>query len=172
MKHLLKPFSLLLTLLFCVSCLCGCGAKEVKCPFTEANWESTIEDIKALETDLEEGGESSYYGASYLAPSTYRDLDGTVQYMFDEEDNLALVQWSYETDSLDELETLYQTIHNELTDSYGEGGFESQFSSSIGGDVWYLENGNIILMFSAVDDYKAIHLSYVSPDHSLENPNK
>lgn len=172
MKHFNKPFYLLFAIFSCCSLLCGCAEKEVTCPFTEANWENTSEEILALEPELTEGGESSYYGDSYIGPKTYQDLAGTIQYMFDEDGKLALIQWSYKAATADDAQTLYQTLHRDLEDKYGEGDFNSKFSSSIGGDVWYLENGNIILMYAEVSDYQAVQLSFVSPDHSLDNPNK
>lgn len=168
MKQLRKTICLALILVMSIACLSGCTTKEVICPFTEIKWDNTVEDIFALEGEDYEEGESLYYGDSYVYPKEYKGFDGTIQYMFDEKDNLACMVWLYSSDSHDEIWNLYEEITNELTEEYGEGGLDSAFASQVGGDVWYLDGGNIILMASLVDEYKAVQFSFVSPDHSLE----
>ena len=88
--------------------------------------------------------------------------------MFDEKDKLACMVWLYSSESHDEVFGLYEEITKELTDEYGEGGLDSAFASQVGGNVWYLDGGNIILMASLVDEYKAVQFSFVSPKHSLD----
>lgn len=168
MKHLQKIACLLAAVLMMASCLTGCSEQEVHCPFTEITWENSVEDIFALEGENYEEGESLYYGDSYVYPKTYKDLEGTIQYMFDEKDNLACMVWLYSCDSADDVTALYDEITEELTDTYGEGGLKTPFASQVGGNVWYLDGGNIILMASTVDEYKAIQFSFVSPEHSLK----
>ena len=170
MKHSRKILCLVLSFLLSASFLLGCGTKEVICPFTEITWDNTAEDIFALEGEEYEDGDALYYGASYKYEKEYRGLNGSIQYMFDEEDKLACMAWLYASDSQDEIQKLYDTIHEEMVDKYGKGGYESEFQSQITGDVWYLEGGNIILLISTVDEYKALQFSFVSPQHSLEEP--
>lgn len=170
MKHLHKLLSLLLILSLALSCLIGCSKKEVICPFTKITWQDTLEDIQKLEGKDYEEGESLYYGECYNYPKEFKGVTGTLQYMFDEEDKLACMAWLYSSDSLEEIETLYKTLHEDLEAEYGKGKYDSQFASEIGGDVWYQDGGNIILLLSTVDEYKAIQLSYVSPEHSLDEP--
>lgn len=168
MKQLRKVLCLIFIFVMSTSCLFGCGAKEVTCPFTEIKWENTVEDIFALEGENYEEGESLYYGDSYVYPKEYKGYNGTIQYMFDEKDKLACMVWLYSSESGDEISDLYKEITEELTAEYGEGGLDSAFASQVGGNVWYLDGGNIILMASLVDEYKAVQFSYVSPKHSLD----
>lgn len=168
MKQLRKVLCLAFILVMSTSCLFGCGGKEVVCPFTEIKWENTVEDIFALEGENYEEGESLYYGDSYVYPKEYKGYNGTIQYMFDEKDKLACMVWLYSSESHDEVFGLYEEITKELTDEYGEGGLDSAFASQVGGNVWYLDGGNIILMASLVDEYKAVQFSFVSPKHSLD----
>lgn len=170
MKHLRKMICLFLSFLLSVSFLLGCTQKEVICPFTEITWTNSAEDIFALEGKDYEDGDALYYGASYKYEKEYRGLNGSIQYMFDENDKLACMAWLYASDSQEEIQSLYDTIHKEMVDKYGKGGYESEFQSQISGDVWYLEGGNIILLISTVDEYKALQFSFVSPEHSLEEP--
>lgn len=170
MKHLRKTICLILSFLLSVTVLLGCSQKEVICPFTEITWENSTEDIFALEGEDYEDGDALYYGPSYKYNKEYRGLNGTIQYMFDENDKLACMAWLYASDSMEEIQTLYDTIHQELVDEYGKGGYESEFQSQITGDVWYLDGGNIILLISTVNEYKALQLSFVSPEHSLDEP--
>lgn len=172
MRQLYKSFCLILIMLLSISCFGGCAKKEVTCPFTEITWEDSFEEIKALEGEDYEDGESLYYGACYNYPKEYKGVEGTIQYMFDEEDKLACMAWLYVADSSEEIEKLYQTLHDEMVDTYGEGGLDSQFDSQINGDVWYLDGGNIIIIVSTVENYKALQFSFVSPEHSLEEPKK
>ena len=169
MKQLRKVVCLALILVMSASCLFGCGKKEVICPFTEIKWDNSAEDIFALEGEDYEEGESLYYGDSYIYSKEYKGFDGTVQYMFDEKGKLASMVWLYSSEDGDEIFDLYKEITNELTNEYGEGGLDSAFASQVGGNVWYLEGGNIILMASLVEDYKAVQFSFVSPKHSVDN---
>lgn len=171
MKQLRKVVCLILVFLMSMSCLFGCAAKEVICPFTEIKWENTVEDIFALEGEKYEEGESLYYGDSYVYPKEYKGFEGTIQYMFDEKGKLASMVWLYSSDSGDEILDLYEEISKELTNEYGEGGLSSAFASQVGGNVWYLDGGNIILMASLVADYKAVQFSFVSPKHSIDKSN-
>lgn len=171
MKQLRKAVCLALILVMSTSCLFGCAAKEVICPFTDIKWENTVDDIFALEGENYEEGESLYYGDSFVYPKEYKGYNGTIQYMFDEKGKLASMVWLYSSDSSDEVYDLYEEITNELTDEYGEGGLNSAFASQVGGNVWYLDGGNIILMASLVDEYKAVQFSFVSPKHSVDKSN-
>ena len=170
MKQLRKVICLALILVMSTSCLFGCGAQKVICPFTEITWDNTVDDIFALEGENYEEGESLYYGDSYVYPKEYKGFDGTIQYMFDEDGKLASMVWLYSNEDGDEIFDLYKEITYELIDEYGEGSLDSSFASQVGGNVWYLDGGNIILMASLVADYKAVQFSFVSPKHSIENP--
>lgn len=170
MKQLRKVVCLALILVMSTSCLFGCSTQKVICPFTEIKWENTAEDIFALEGENYEEGESLYYGDSYVYPKEYKGYDGTIQYMFDEDGKLASMVWLYSNEDGDEIFDLYKEITYELIDEYGEGSLDSAFASQVGGNVWYLDGGNIILMASLVADYKAVQFSFVSPKHSVDNP--
>ena len=172
MKLIRKTFCLFLVISMSIVSLLGCSSKDVTCPFTEITWEDGVEEIMALEGESYEEGTSIYSGDCYKYKKEYKGLDGIIQYMFDEEGNLASMKWTYECDSADEASELYQEIEDELTAEYGEGDFDSTFESQVSGNVWYSDKGNIILMYSIVTDYNAVQFSFVSPMHSMEKPSK
>ena len=69
--------------------------------------------------------------------------------------------WGYSTDSSEELNTLYDELCDEITAEYGESDYNPQLG---GGNVWYMDEGNIVLFNIDTAEYKALQLNYVHPD--------
>ncbi len=160
----------LIILLFILMVCCSKG-EEIQAPFSTLTWSATAEDVVALEGSDYKEGEPVYSGDCYTYAHEYKGMTGTLQYMFDEKGRLASVAWLCTSTSLDEIQSLYAKEQAEITEKYGEGGFDSQYASQIGGDVWYTDGGNIILLMSTVDEYQALQISYVNPRHALAKPN-
>lgn len=163
MAHLahfhLKPF-LFLILTTCF--LAGCGsASSAVCPFTEIVWEDTLEDITALEGEPSQTYPSVYNGSVYVYPKKYQSWDGNIKYMFDDKNELMCISWTYD-DSDSSVTEIYQSIHEQLEASYGESGYSTNSSSNYG-DVWYLDEGNIILSAVTTDSQNALQYSYLNP---------
>ena len=54
-----------------------------------------------------------------------------------------------------------------MEDTYGESGYDSENPTNYG-DVWYLENGNILLMVVTTDTQQALQYSYLNPEVSTK----
>ena len=90
MKHLHEFITSLLFLTSIILFLTGCSSVQTKntCPFTEITWNSTPEDIRALEGELQDSYYSSFKGTTYVYNKEYLGLKGTIKYMFDDANRL------------------------------------------------------------------------------------
>ena len=164
-----KLFSLCLTLALVAALLCGCGGKKnaafPDCPFSELTWASSVADMEKAEGIDYETYDSVYGGTTYTYSKEYKGLPGTVKYMFDAEKKLASIAWAYGSDSADELKQLYENIHADVAAVHGESGYNTDKETNYG-DVWYLEEGNIIISTMLTDSQKALQFAYLSPEQS------
>ena len=117
------------------------------------------------ESTLIESYDSIYGGQTYTYSKEYQGRSGTIKYMFDDKDNLCSVAFTFSSDSADEINGFYDILHKDLTEAYGKGGFDTENYTSKG-DVWYLDDGNIILSTMITSEIKALQINYVSPEAS------
>lgn len=167
MNHIFRYFSVLFTITFLSCSLMGCqkGSDSEKgsiCPFSALTWESSYEDMTALEGNEYESYDSVYEGTAYTYSKEYLGRTGTVKYMFDAENRLMCMAWAYSTDSIDELGEVYDTIHEQVVDAHGESGFDNANSTNYG-DVWYLESGDILITAVTTDSETALQYAYLNP---------
>lgn len=145
--------------------LCACGKEENPAapvsPFSDSTWEYTVEDILAYEGSEPATYDSVYGGICYTYPKPYQNRQGTIKYMFDDEERLMCVAWTCAADEEQELYDFYDLIEKDINSQTGETG-----SSSHAGRVWYRENGNIILSLMITSDLKAMQYAYLHPDVS------
>lgn len=164
-----KICSLCLTLFFAAALFCGCGSKKSEalpdCPFSELKWESSVKDMENVEGTDHETYDSVYGGTTYTYDREYQGVPGTVKYMFDQDDKLASIAWAYGSDDAEELYKLYDTIHADVVAAHGESGYNTQKETNYG-DVWYLEDGNIIISTMVTDSQKALQFAFLSPEQS------
>ena len=170
MKYLLKKTTSIFLLIFSFF-LIGCSEKKevVSCPFTDITWESTLEDVQASSGQLLESYPSSYKGTTYVYQKEYDGMDGTIKYMFDEQNNLKSMAWLYLPSSKDELEKVYDSLVSRTTKWYGDSGFDSDLVTAKG-EVWYLEGGNILIGVMSTGINEAIQYQYFHPEVSSEKP--
>lgn len=158
-----------LTLTLAASLLAGCGSKADStlpdCPFSELKWSSTVKEMEKAEGTDYETYDSVYGGTTYTYDKQYQGVSGTVKYMFDEDQKLACIAWAYGSESADELYQLYNAIHAEVVAAHGESGYDTEKETNYG-DIWYLDEGNIIISTMLTDSQKALQFSYLSPEHS------
>lgn len=172
MKYIYKKIAVMLILILCTACLYGCrqNIEKLTCPFTDITWENTLDDIISYEgSETTNTYESTYSGITYVYSKEYDGYTGTVKYMFDDRDKLVCMAWTYITDSMDELDSLYNHLLEETQDKYGKHGYENENTTSKG-NVWYLEDGNITLSAMTTDSAKSIQYSFVHPDVAAEKP--
>lgn len=159
--------ALLLTSALTASLFSGCSKSEtdVEIPFTDITWGSSLDDIIELEGEDYESYDSVYDGTTYSYPKSYDGMDGDIKYMFDDKDKLVCIAWQCSAPDADALDDIYTDIHSSLEDTYGESGYNSGHSTNHG-DVWYLEEGDIILSAVTTDSMNALLYSYLHPDVS------
>lgn len=131
-------------------------------PFTEITWENKLEDVIKLEGDQYESYASVYSGTTYAFPKEYLNLEGTIKYMFDGDGALMCIAWAYGSDSLNSLTKLYNKIHSDVEETYGESGYNPNSPTNFG-DVWKLDSGHIILSVMNTNTQKALQYSYQNP---------
>lgn len=157
--------------LICGICLlfsaCGssAGITAAVAPFSDASWESTAEDILALEGESTDTYDSLYGGICYTYAKSYDGYDGTVKYMMDEQDRLMCVAWAYSSDSEEELSSLYKKIQDPLTSQYGDTSYDTNKATNYG-NVWYREEGNIIVSTMITSELKSLQYAYLHPSVS------
>lgn len=154
--------------------LTGCGSKKaeavLEAPFTEAQWSSTPEEVMALEGNADYTTTDSVYGGTcYIFPKEYLGHEGSVKYMYDAENALVCVAWSYGTPDAAEASSLYVEIQTQTTEKYGEGIHTAKHYSNLG-DKWALESGNILLITFITEENAALQYSYLHPN--VSNPSK
>lgn len=170
-----KILSLALTLSLAASLLAGCGSKasdsQPDCPFSELKWSSSVKDMEKAEGSDYETYDSVYGGTTYTYPKEFKGSEGTVKYMFDDKERLSGIAWAYGSEDADELYGLYDDIHKDLIDTYGDSGYNTDKETNYG-DVWYREDGNIIISTMVTDSQKALQFAYISPEQSTAEADK
>lgn len=160
----------LLSFSFCFLSACNGSSDEITltldCPFTEMDWNSTTGDILTAEGTDYTTYDSVYGGLCYTYPKTFEGYDGTVKYMFNENEKLMCVAWAYNgTDDEESMISLYNIINNSVTGIYGESGYAGNGVGNYG-NVWYLESGDIVLTTMFTSDNTALQYAYLHPSVS------
>lgn len=175
MRHK-KYLSLALAVLtFASLALSGCKKEAAEltldAPFTKVSWNSTKEDIITEEGEGYETYDSVYNGDTYTYAKTYEGKEGTIKYMFDDKDELMCVAWAYGSDDATELEELYTKINDDMTDIYGKSGYstdEEEKTVNNYGNIWYREEGDIIVTAMVTDENKALQFAFLHPEVSYD----
>lgn len=149
----------------------GCGSTTSAvlpdCPFSDLKWTSSVSEMEKTEGSSYVAYDSVYGGTTYTYTKNYKKKEGTVKYMFDDKEQLASIAWAFGSDNADELYELYESIHAEVVAAYGESGYNTEKETNYG-DVWYLDDGNIILSTMLTNDQKALQFAFVSPAQSTK----
>lgn len=159
----LKLFAFLLPALIALF-LCGCGKDSVPTPvspFSDSTWEYTAEEIAAYEGTDCTTYDSVYGGTCYTYPKAYQNRQGTIKYMFNDENRLVCIAWTCASDEEQDLYDFYDLIEESVNSQTGE-----TDTTSHAGRVWYRENGNIVLSLMITSDLKALQYAYLHPDVS------
>lgn len=163
-KKLLKKTALLALTSSLLFSLWGCSEKEpIDCPYSDLGWETTEDELFAAEGDYVSSYDSTYGGLTYTYEGSYKDRDGVLKYMYDEEGVLMSIAFTYSSTSDEDLQEFYDELHSELVDTYGESGNKDTSNSTNYGDVWRMDEGHIILSVMITDSNKALQIAYVNP---------
>lgn len=141
---------------------------ELDCPFTELGWDNTTEEIIEAEGGEYETYDSVYNGTTYTFDKEYDGKIGTIKYMFDDKDELMCVAWTYVGETTDEINELYKTISDSVTEKYGESHLTDEDTNTVnsGGGVWYLDSGDIIISTVDTEQQKALQYAFLHPEVS------
>lgn len=164
-KKMLYIFLSLLTVLSLAGCGSTASTTLPDCPFSELKWASSVKDMEKIEGTDYETYDSVYGGTTYTYEKEYQGKAGTVKYMFDDKKRLASIAWACSSKSADELYALYETIHAQIEAVHGKSGYNTQKETNYG-DVWYLDDGNIIISTMVTESQKALQFAYLSPEQS------
>ena len=162
MKTNRKDFCVILAFVLSIFTLTGCSS-SLSIPFTEITWENSLEDVEELEGDVLETYDSTYGGTTYSYEKSYKDIDGVVKYMLDEDGKIVCIAWQCTLDSQEELDDIYETILDETTDQYGECDFTPPNYNSKA-NVWYLDNGNISIFTVSASTAYTLQYTFTHPD--------
>ncbi len=146
---------------------CGKETSSVDIPFSTLSFNSTIEDMTEAFGEAE-NTDKSYIGTSYCYSSAYMDKDSEVRYSFDEDDKMGSITWLYESADGEEIKEVYNDIHKELEETYGQSGENTNDATQMA-DIWRLPEGNVTLVAVVSSDYNGIMYTYLSPEHSTSN---
>ena len=89
--------------------------------------------------------------------------------MFDDNEKLMSVAWLYLPESNEDLESVYADLVNQTNQLYGKSGFDSDMNTAKG-EVWYLENGNILIGVMSTGINEAIQYQFFHPEVSSQKP--
>lgn len=156
-------FALFLCLLTMIA-LSSCGKKEevLDCPFTELGWDATAEDVVAKEGEDFSTYDSIYGGLCYTYPKKYEGRAGTVKYMFDDQDRLVNIAWTYSAETPEELAAVYDEINLATAETYGDSGSSADGVGNYG-NVWHLEGGDIIITTMSTSEMSVLQYAYLHP---------
>lgn len=148
----------------CLQCACGTGHNsEPPAPFSSACWECSVSDISALEGDSDSTYDSIYGGTTFSYPKEYNGHNGTVKYMFNENDELMCIAWAYNSDDENEVYAVYDEINQAVNKIHGDSGYQADSHSSNYGNVWYLESGDIVLSTMITSENEVLQYAYLNP---------
>ncbi len=164
-----KQILCILFALLALLSLTGCGSRGSTtlpdCPFSDLKWASSVKDMEKIEGKEHETYDSVYGGTTYTYPKEYEGVTGTVKYMFDDKNRLACIAWAYSSENTDELYRLYEKIHGDMEAVHGDSGYNTNKATNYG-DVWYLDEGNIIISTMVTESQKALQFAFLSPEQS------
>lgn len=166
-KQKLTVLLLSLTLISAFS-FTGCkkDANAYQCPYSEATWETTADDLIELEGETNDTYDSIYNGTTYTYKKSYQEKEGTVKYMYDDKDTLMTIAWTYTADNNDDIMALYDIIHKEIEDACGPGEDSKENPTTVG-DIWRRDSGNIIITTMNTESLHALQVSFSNPDLNI-----
>lgn len=160
-----KRTLVILILVQAILLLSGCGQKTtvaLDCPFTDFNWSTSPDEMTSTLGAAAKTYDSIYGGTTYVYSTTYEGRDGSVKYMFDDKEALMCVAFTYVPDTSDEVLSLYNEVHSSLLKSLGESGYETDADTNYG-DVWYRDEGDVIISCMITSDINSLQYSYLNP---------
>lgn len=158
------------TLLITVSCFTGCAKtadNPTDCPFTTVSWDASVEDITALEGENHETYDSIYNGITYTYSKEYLGQAGMIKYMFDAQERLCNISWTYTGSEEEEVMNIYNSVCQEAAKDYGEGKTDDGIGNYC--KMWVEKNETIMANAVITDDTKVMQIAYMRADVSKQD---
>ena len=131
-------------------------------PFSEFSFDSSLEDVMAGEGEDYETYDSIYDGTTYTYDKKYLDRDGTVKYMFNQDEVLVNIAWTASCSDATEAMTLYNDALSAITEEYGEPTKNADGFNNYA-QVWKSPAGNIIVSAVTTSDTNMAQIAFLSP---------
>lgn len=157
-------------LLMSLIILAGCGKAAKGIPYTEANFESTVDDIMKLEGEDYESYYSVYYGTTYVYNKEYLGRNGKIKYMTDADGELCNVAWTCTTENAEQTDVLYKELYEAVQKDFGDPSDRSGVNNY--GAVWKRSDGNIILSAMISEEINAVQVAFLNPKVSRDENGK
>lgn len=164
----LKTYLITILLAASMAAAVGCSQSKssINCPFTGLSWESTTDEMIALEGDDYETYDSIYKGLTYTYPKEYLGNNGMIKYMYDDKGTLCNVSWSYQSDDEEDVKAVYDSICGEMNKLHGD----SRNDDGIGNycEIWSSNGGTVMANAVITNDAKVMQIAYMSAQVSKQ----
>ena len=161
-----KIFAVVLVII--IAALSGCSATgaEMNCPFTELTWDSSKDDMTALEGNLFDSYDSIYNGITYTYPKEYLGNGGMIKYMYDGSGKLCNVSWSFTGEGEDSVMKVYRDVCGEMEKLHGK----SRNDDGVGNycEIWTSNGGTVMASAVITNDTKVMQIAYMNPEISKQ----
>lgn len=140
-------------------------------PFTEATWDSSIEDLITLHgSEPSEEYQSNLGGPCYIFRNiSYNGMNGFIRYLYNDKNELSEVFFDVNFSSAEQALQAYNDFCNLYSQKYGKSGY-SMDENGVIANVWYRKNGNVGVMVSNVLNIHLLRITYASPEISTKTP--
>lgn len=146
----------------------GCGKSQnaANCPFSELSWDSTTEDMIALEGDGYDTYDSIYKGITYTYPCNYLDIPGMVKYMYDDNEILCNISWSYNGVSAEDISKTYDAVCADIEKSFGKGNDDDGVGNR--SRIWVTDSGTIMVSSVTTNDTNVMQIAFMRKEVSKQ----
>ncbi len=151
--------------MICLS-LAGCSDKRktFNCPFTELAWGSTADDMTDAEGENSDSYPSIYNGVTYTYKKRYLDYDGIVKYMYDDNEKLCNISWSYAGEDAVSVTEVYEAVCADTEKLFGKGEDDDGVGNYC--RIWITDTGTVMANAVITNDTTVMQIAYMSPEVS------
>lgn len=146
----------------------GCGKSQnaTNCPFSELGWDSTTEDMISLEGEGYDTYDSIYKGITYTYPRNYLDFPGMVKYMYDDNEILCNISWSYTGGSAEDISKTYDAVCSDMEKSFGKGNDDDGVGNR--SRIWVTDSGTIMVSSVTTNDTNVMQIAFMRKEVSKQ----